>query len=197
MRYSFLATAAALVSVGAITMTACRDDAPTAVRAADAPSVAFVRASSRAGSSAAPVQLPPSGFASEVLSRGRFEDDLNVQFRIKDGHATEVAHVTDPSDMVLARVTIKPNSSIPWHTHPGPAMVTVTSGTLVFVGGETCEARTYSAADPSQPKPSFVDRGQGHVHAAYNPGNTPTILTVTYLGVTGPSALILATNPGC
>jgi hypothetical protein len=177
--------------LGSLSLVACRNDAPTApalsttARAAGAP---HATARPAPGS----VTLPPVGaFVSTLLARGSFSDDIVLTLRLKGDYGTNVAHVNDMLDMVMARITIPSNSSLPWHTHPGPAFVTVTAGTLTFVDGETCTLRTYGVGQ------SFVDVGQGHVHTAYS-GSTETALYVTYVGVPpGTSPLLPTTNPGC
>ena len=170
----------------------CRDaaaTAPTAPAASRAPTAA--RSATR--TSADPIVIPaPNGFVSTVLARGSFVDAIDATFRIKRERATHVVHVDDPTQMVMARITIAPGGALPWHTHPGPAMVTVAAGALTVVDGEGCEARTYTAGT------AFMDAGQGHVHTAFNGGSVEMALYVTYLDVpVGQSPLIVASNPGC
>jgi quercetin dioxygenase-like cupin family protein len=177
----------------AMAATACRNDAPTATRSFQpgATPAADRRAATRlpAGS----VTVPPvGGFTSTLLARGTFVDPINLKLRLEGDPRTEAAHVNDIGDMVMSRITIQPNYSLPWHSHPGPAFVTVTAGTLTVLDGDTCQARTYGVGD------SFVDPGQGHVHVGFNAGNVDMVLHVTYVGVPkGVSPLIPTTNPGC
>lgn len=167
-----------------------RDDAPSA---RVVPSLAH--ASSRASAGAHPgLVIPPvGGFASQVLSRGTFVDATDVTFRLKaERGATTVVHVDDPSQMVMARITIRAGGALPWHTHPGPAMVTVAAGELTLVDGESCEVRRYATGM------AFVDPGQGRVHTAFNATGGETVVFVTYLDVpAGQSPLVPARNPGC
>jgi len=133
----------------------------------------------------------PNGFVSTVLARGSFSDAIDATFRIKDG-ATKVVHVDDPTQMVMAKVTIAAGGSLPWHTHPGPALVTVTAGELTLVDGDACGVRRYPAGT------SFMDPGQGHVHVGLNTASAEMVLYVTYLDVpVGQSPLIVAPAPGC
>ena len=188
MRDRFLIATALL---GTLSLVACRDDAPTAT---SSPTPNTARAAALYAGRPAPgsLTLPPVGaFVSTPLARGSFSDDIVLTLRLKGDYGTKVAHVNDMLDMVMARITIPSNSSLPWHTHPGPAFVTVTAGTLTFVDGETCTLRTYGVGQ------SFVDVGQGHVHTAYS-GSAETVLYVTYVGVPpGTSPLLPTTNPGC
>ena len=175
----------------ALAAAACSKDAPTAARptALRATAARLPAARLAAGS----VTVPPvGGFVSTLLARGTFVDQIDLKLRLEGDPRTEVAHVTDMADMVMSRITIQPNSSLPWHSHPGPAFVTVTAGTLTVLDGDTCEARTYGVGA------SFVDPGQGHVHVGFNAGSTEMVLYVTYVGVpAGASPLIPRTNPGC
>ena len=181
--------------LGTLAIVACRDDALTATRSAEPTAAAVAAAARHAAGRPAPgsVTLPPvGGFVSTLLARGSFGDQINLKLRLKGDRGTDVVHVNDMGDMVMSRITIQPNNSLPWHSHPGPAFVTVTAGTLTVVDGDTCEARTYGVGA------SFIDPGQGHVHIAFNGGSTEMVLHVTYVGVpAGTSPLLPTTNPGC
>lgn len=134
----------------------------------------------------------PNGFVSTVLARGNFSDAIDATFRIKEDRATTVVHVDDPTQMVMAKITFAAGAALPWHTHPGPALVTVTSGELTLVDGGDCSVRRYSAGA------SFMDPGQGHVHVALNTTTAETVVYVTYLDVpVGQSPLVVAPAPGC
>ena len=169
---------------------ACKDGAPTSSASASGTPAGYRESKTPSG---APIVIPPiGGFASQVLSRSSFSDDINVTFRIKLDRATTVVHVNDPSDVVMARITLQPNSSLPWHTHPGPAIASVASGELTVIGEEGCTVRRYGAGM------AFVDPGQGHVHIGFNATGVETVVYVTYLDVpAGQSPLVPTTNPGC
>jgi quercetin dioxygenase-like cupin family protein len=61
---------------------------------------------------------------------------------------------------------------LPWHTHPGPAIVTVVKGTLTYE--DACTTVIYEAGT------GFVDQGFGHVHRA-TAGPDGADFYVTYL----------------
>lgn len=66
----------------------------------------------------------------------------------------------------------------PWHTHPGPALASVTGNELVYIYADDCEERPYPEGT------AFVDPGGDNIHTAYNPSETEeTTVTVTFLGV--------------
>ena len=99
-------------------------------------------------------QQPPAPIATEVLTpRSVFTDDVDLKLKNKlDGRATEVVNVKDPSRTVVARITLQPGAQFPWHTHPGPVIVTVTQGQL-----------TYYLYDDPECTPHLVSAGQGIV----------------------------------
>ena len=82
-------------------------------------------------------------------------------------------------------MTIAPGGSTGWHSHPGPAVVIVKSGSFTLYDGDDrkCRGTTYSV-DPASPVGKvFIDEGRGHVHIGRNEGSTNTELYVTYLDV--------------
>jgi quercetin dioxygenase-like cupin family protein len=122
-------------------------------------------------------QEPPLPIAAEFLSgRAVFTDDVDLKIKVKqDGGKTEVVKAKDPSRTVVARFTVQPGAQFPWHSHPGPVIVNVVQGTLVYVGADDCKGREYPAGT------AFVDRGHGDVHSAFNPiGGDVTVLVATF-----------------
>ncbi|MFN2469436.1 MAG: cupin domain-containing protein [Gaiellaceae bacterium] len=79
-------------------------------------------------------------------------------------------------------MTIAPGGHTGWHTHPGPVVVTVKTGTLTFydANDQECRPRPFNAGE------AFVDRGGGHVHIARNEGTVPLEFWATYF-VPGPA----------
>ena len=54
----------------------------------------------------------------------------------REGMDDVVLDLADLSNVAVARFTIQPGAQFPWHTHPGPVLVTVTQGELVYVMAE-------------------------------------------------------------
>jgi quercetin dioxygenase-like cupin family protein len=108
-----------------------------------------------------------------------FTDDVAIQVRNKFyDRGTDVMNLSDASNIVVAKVTIQPKAVFPWHTHPGPVLVTVVEGDFVYVLAEDCLDRWYPAGT------AVVDAGFGNVHTAYNPSETEeTVVIATFLGV--------------
>ena len=159
--------------------TACKDPTPTST--AEAPGSATT-VSMDHGPAA-------SGFSVQVLSRTSFIDDIDATFRIKQG-STNVVHVKEPSEVVVAKVTVQPGGSLGWHTHPGPAIATVASGQLTIINATDCVTRQYPAGK------AFIDPGQGNVHIGFNTTNVETVVYVTFLDVpAGQSPTIASPEP--
>ena len=185
----------AITLLAIVALAGCKDSAPTSTTSStSATSVQATRDGNHSPSpSGGTVVIPTAGgFVSQALSRGNFPDDIDITFRLKLHHGTTVVHVNDPSQVVMAKITIPPNSTLPWHTHPGPAIVSVLSGQLSVVDGEGCTLHEYDAGK------AFVDPGNGHVHIGFNSTDVETVVYVTYLDVPAlHSPLVPVANPGC
>jgi quercetin dioxygenase-like cupin family protein len=121
---------------------------------------------------------PASQFNSETLARSSFEE-IEVNTRREHGHEDEDSKVKikveEPSDVYVVRNTVPPGGFSGWHTHPGPSVVLVKSGTATVYNGDdpNCTPVTYAAGT------GFVDEGGGHVHMVRNEGKTD-LVTVAF-----------------
>jgi quercetin dioxygenase-like cupin family protein len=126
----------------------------------------------------------------EVLSgpRAVFTDDVDLKLKIKrPGEDAIVSNTKDPSRTVVARITVAPGEHFDWHTHPGPVIVNVAQGELVYLGAEDCVERSYPAGT------AFVDPGHEHVHTAFNPSSTTaTVLLATFFEAPAAGPLLIA-----
>jgi quercetin dioxygenase-like cupin family protein len=134
---------------------------------------------------------PPAPIAIEVLtSRHEFTDDVAAQFRLKpEGRPRKVVNLEDPSRMAVLKITIQPGARFPWHTHPGPVLVAVTQGDLVYVYGDDCVERTYPTGT------ALLDPGS-NVHFAFNPAGGETVLIATFLRVPATGPLTIPVDAG-
>ena len=136
---------------------------------------------------------PPPPIAAETLTaRSVFPDLIDMKLKLKthDG-GTAVINVDDPSRTVVIRYTVQPGARFPWHTHYGPVIVNIISGSLTYVAAGTCHETTYS------PGQAFVDAGHGHVHSAYNPGTEPAVFIATFFEAPETGPLLIPADPGC
>ena len=136
---------------------------------------------------------PPPPIAAEPLTaRSVFPDEIDMKLKLKHpGGGTMVVNVGDPSRTVDIKYTVQPGAQFPWHSHYGPVIVNIISGSLTYVPAGTCEERTYSAGE------SFVDAGHGHVHTAFNPGSAPTVFIATFFEAPETGPLLIPADPGC
>ena len=122
--------------------------------------------------------------AAPVIARATVDAD-NFKLKLHDS--------SNPADVAIQQVTIAPGGFTGWHTHPGPAVVLVKSGSFTLYEADdlSCMGRTYTAGE------SFVDTGYGNVHIGRNEAMTNVELWVVYLDVPVGGALrIDAAAPG-
>jgi len=128
-----------------------------------------------------------------ILARGDFITETSAKFTIKTAAGTEVAAAKGAGDVLMQKIELGPNGSTGWHTHPGPAVAVIQSGSLTILSpqGGGCESTTYVAGDV------FVDPGQGHVHLGRSGSDGATVF-VTYFDVPAAAAgpRIDAPDPG-
>jgi hypothetical protein len=146
------------------------------------------------------IATPGTGIlGAPILARGTLEADHghHGHHGRKDNRVT--IRLQRPSDVAVQQVTIAPGGATGWHSHPGPAIVIVKSGSLTLYDADDrkCRGTTYSA-DPASPVGKvFIDEGYGHVHIGRNQGSTNTELYVTYLDVpVGAAPRIDVPDPG-
>src|SRR5215204_3372198 len=81
-----------------------------------------------------------------VFVRASFLDPTDIKFKVEDG-SKEVIHVPNAAESVIQQIVIGPGGHTGWHSHPGPVVVLLKSGTMTFYDGDdpSCSARTYVA----------------------------------------------------
>ena len=99
-----------------------------------------------------------TGFSATPLARGTLS--TNVEFSTG---AVKLQTKGDV-DFVHSMVTIQPDGSSGWHTHPGVVLVTVAAGSLTFYDDQ-CRATVHAAGS------SFVARG--NENAGASPATAP------------------------
>ena len=136
---------------------------------------------------------PPPPIAAETLTaRSAFPDLIDMKLKLKTHHGgTRVVQVDDPSRTVVVRYTVQPGARFPWHTHYGPVIVNIISGSLTYISEGTCDETNYPAGE------AFVDSGHGHIHSAYNPGTEPTVFIATFFEAPETGALLIPADPAC
>ena len=111
----------------------------------------------------------------ELLSRGSVAKPFEVR-----AHGIEL-DADRRIDVAVAHLTFQPSGSTGWHRHPGPTVVTITTGELTITDNK-CRSTTYHAGD------TFVEPGPPR-HVAVNTADTTTETIVTFFVPTGAPAL--------
>ena len=130
------------------------------------------------------------------IGMGRFTNiDTNVKTDINPGTPTQFwkarIKTKGRSDLHVLQNTIAPGGTFGWHSHPGPSLVIVKSGTATF----------YLASDPNC-RPHVVPAGsgfvdQGHdVHIVRNEGSVDLVTVVVSLVPAGFDRRIDEPSPG-
>jgi len=109
-----------------------------------------------------------AGFVGKTLAMATF-DELGVNLHTIPANIWQLRLKTQGlSDLYVQSNSWQPGGSTGWHTHPGPSLVIITSGTVTAYEGDdpSCTPHVYSAL-PGFPN-RFVDEGGGHVHLVRN-----------------------------
>ena len=110
---------------------------------------------------------PGVGLVMQPLARGTLPERIKV-------HTREVKLQTKaPVDIFVQRITLQPGGHTGWHSHPGPVLVALRSGSVISYE-EDCSATVYEAGD------GFVDPSR-RVHIMRNVGATPAEFYITAL----------------
>lgn len=138
----------------------------------------------------------PPPIAVELLTPrngGEFTDEVALQFRFKlEGDRTRVINSLEPSQTIVAKITVQPWAPFPWHTHPGPVVVNVAEGHLTYVQASDCVHRPYPAGT------AFIDPGGANVHSAYaGPEGAVVVATFFEVPAEGPLTIPVDAPEGC
>jgi quercetin dioxygenase-like cupin family protein len=140
------------------------------------------------------------GFTSTLIARGNLgpfnikckadgNDDNADNTSIATGYCAELKS-RDNTDVAVANIGIAAGGSSGWHSHPGPVLVVVKSGTITHYGADNrgCATHVYG------PGTSFTEQG-GHVHNATNQGAEAVVGVATFLAPPGAALRIDAAKP--
>jgi quercetin dioxygenase-like cupin family protein len=140
---------------------------------------------------------PPSGVTVSTIAKGSFDEiDASAKTDIDPGPETDfwkaLISTKGVSDLEVLEVRIAPGGTFGWHSHPGPSLVIVKSGTATFYLGDdpTCTPHMVSAGS------GFVDNGND-VHVVRNEGSVEVVNIVASLIPQGAVRRIDQPNPGC
>jgi quercetin dioxygenase-like cupin family protein len=121
---------------------------------------------------------PPNKVVTTTFGVGRFDDiSSTTKTDINPGAATDFwqarINTKGTSDLYVLQNTIAPGGTFGWHSHPGPSLVIVKSGTATFYMADdpTCSPHVVPAGS------GFVDNGHD-THVVRNEGNVDLVTVV-------------------
>ncbi|HEU4830461.1 MAG TPA: cupin domain-containing protein [Gemmatimonadales bacterium] len=167
-------------------LVACEDEVATAPDARSSDDGSGAHFPVTADEVVTPIAIEP------LSARHQFTDDFSAQFRLKpDGRPMAVVNLQGASRLAVLKITVQPGARFPWHTHPGPVLVAITQGELVYTYADDCIERNYPSGT------ALVDPGT-NVHYAYNPTSAETVLIATFFGVpaAGPLTIPVTSEAG-
>ena len=189
-----------LVSIAvSLLLVTCGGAPPAASSAAPTASPspsADARATPRPTYAPGTVMSKPSGVTTAPIAKGRFEE-FDARATTDANPATNTLFwqaqlsTKGPSDLEVLQNTIAPGGTFGWHSHPGPSLVIVKSGTATFylANDPTCKPHVVEAGS------GFVDRG-GDIHVLRNEGTVDLVTIVASLIPAGASRRIDEASPG-
>jgi hypothetical protein len=135
---------------------------------------------------------PAKDFKS-AFTRSFFERIRVLSGTDKEGEDARVKIIAkDPSDVYVVTNTVVAGGYSGWHTHPGPSVVLVKSGTATVYDGDdpSCTPVKYPAGT------GFIDAGGGHVHMVRNEGRELLVTEAFQVIPAGENRRIDAADPG-
>ena len=131
---------------------------------------------------------PPSGVTTALIGVGHF-DVIDTKTKT-DAWKADIS-TKGATDVHVLQNTIAPGGSFGWHSHPGPSLVIVKSGTATFYFADdpTCTPHVVPAGS------GFVDSG-GDVHVVRNEGTVDLVTVVTSIVPAGAARRIDQPDPG-
>jgi quercetin dioxygenase-like cupin family protein len=140
---------------------------------------------------------PQAGVSSVTIAHGTFDEiDVFAKTDIDPGNRNDywkaMINTKGASHLYVIQNTVAPGGSFGWHSHTGPSLVIVMSGTASEYEGNdpTCTPRVHPAGT------TFVDAGEATGHLVRNDGNVNLVVTVVRLVPEGAVQRLDQANPG-
>ena len=140
---------------------------------------------------------PQAGVSSVTIAHGTFDEidvfaktDLDPDNPKKFWKA--MINTKGASHLYVLQNTVTPGGTFGWHSHTGPSLIIVMSGTATEYEGKdpTCTPRLHPAGT------TFVDAGESSGHLVRNDGNVNLVVTVVRLVPEGAVQRLDRPNPG-
>ena len=140
---------------------------------------------------------PQSGVSSVTIAHGTFDEiDVFAKTDLDLGNRTDywkaMINTKGASHLYVLQNTVAPGGSFGWHSHTGPSLIIVMSGTATEYEGNdpTCTPRVHPAGT------TFVDSGETTGHLVRNDGSVNLVVTVVRLVPEGAVQRLDLPNPG-
>lgn len=119
-----------------------------------------------------------SGQSVEVIAAGHLADRLKLDTK-------------GPVDVVTLRVTIQPGGTSGWHSHGGPVVVTIASGTATFYEA----SRTGCTQEVLHIGQVLSEEANAPSHVLVDEGSDPVVVYATFFLSDGAAPVIDAPRP--
>jgi quercetin dioxygenase-like cupin family protein len=141
------------------------------------------------GTTGVAIATTGTGISTNIISVGALSD-LRLKSDI-DGHKVDIT-TKGASDLYVVDNVIAPGGSTGWHSHPGPSLITVKSGTITEYHSDdpSCTPTVYTAGQ------TFVDAGGDHEHILRNEGSVPAETIAVQIVASGAPRRIDLPAPG-
>ena len=116
---------------------------------------------------------PASGVTSTTIATGTLDP---VNALVNDGDWKAKIQTKGQTSVQVVQNTVAPGGTFGWHSHPGPSLIVVKSGTMTFYHSDdpTCSPDVRHAGD------ALLDSGTD-VHTGRNEGTVDAVVIVTRL----------------
>ena len=135
---------------------------------------------------------PTQGVVTSILGKSLF-DEIQLNAHTIPADLWQARLKTQGlSDVYVVDNKIPAGGSVGWHSHPGPSLILVVSGTITNYHGDdpTCTPHVYSAGS------GFVDAGGDDVHILRNETAAPAETIAVQFLPTGATRRIDKPSPG-
>src|SRR5580704_11090809 len=120
---------------------------------------------------------PGAGFVFNFINRFPSTTDSIHEHAHDKGWSVEL-EVEGATDFVQQDVMLAPGGFSGWHSHPGPVLITVKSGTATWYNADNCTPIVYPTGS------AFIEPANAH-HYVANRGSDNLELLGTYIIPTG------------
>jgi quercetin dioxygenase-like cupin family protein len=114
-------------------------------------------------SSTSATATPASGITTSVLAQALVQA-LNLHAQDPDNDWATHIQTRGQTDLYVVQNKFAPGATTGWHSHPGPSLILVVSGTITNYSSSdrSCDGEQYSAGQ------TFVDAGGSDTHMVRN-----------------------------